>query len=176
MADMEDFIASDLNDNRYRMRSEQRVLDKYTEVNNDTHWRSLEAIDDFIRDQLADCQALTECFHEIAKAQVRLATIKQTLDTKTQHFISQEKKQVPVSRIKQARADLDLTEVGYYEANLCYNIMIINMSYMTIEQFKVEKRQSFLQILRTTCQTRIVQENEMHGFFKFVLNFYQQGF
>lgn len=55
MADMEDFIASELGDNRYRQRSEQRVLDKYAEVNNDTHWRSLEAIDDFIRDQLADC-------------------------------------------------------------------------------------------------------------------------
>ena len=55
MADMEDFIAADIGDNRYRMRSEQRVLDKYKEVNNDTHWRALEAIDDFIRDQLADC-------------------------------------------------------------------------------------------------------------------------
>lgn len=50
MADMEDFIASDLEDNRYRLRSEQRVLDKYAEVNNDTHWRALEAVDDFIRD------------------------------------------------------------------------------------------------------------------------------
>ena len=55
MADMEDFIATDLGDNRVRMRSEQRVLDKFSEVNNDTHWRALEAIDDFIRDQLADC-------------------------------------------------------------------------------------------------------------------------
>ena len=62
MANMEEFMTSDLNDNRYSMRSEQRVLDKYQEVNNDTHWRALEAIDDFIRDQLADCQALTECF------------------------------------------------------------------------------------------------------------------
>ena len=70
MADMEDFIAADLisantGDSRYRMRSEQRVLDKYAEVNNDTHWRALEAIDDFIRDQLSDCQSLIECFSEI---------------------------------------------------------------------------------------------------------------
>ena len=65
---MEEFIAADLNDNRYQLRSDQRVLDKFAEVNNDTHWRALEAIDDFVRDQLADCQALNECFHEIAKA------------------------------------------------------------------------------------------------------------
>ena len=151
LADMEDFIASDIGENRYKTRSEQKVLEKYKEVNNDTHWRALEEIDDFIRDQLADCQALTECFQEIVKAQVRLATVKQTLDSKTQHFISQEKKQVPVNKVKQARAELDLTEVSFYEANLCYNIMIINMAYVTIEQFKVEKRQSFLQILRTLC-------------------------
>lgn len=50
MADMEDFMANDISDNRYKMRSEQRVLDKYKEVNNDTHWRALEVIDDFIRD------------------------------------------------------------------------------------------------------------------------------
>ena len=55
MAAMEDFIAGDLGDNRYRMRSEQRVLDKFSEVNNDTHWRALEAVDDFVRDQLSDC-------------------------------------------------------------------------------------------------------------------------
>jgi len=81
-----------------------------------------------------------------------------------------------LAKVKQARAELDQTEVSYYEANLCYNIMIINMAYVTIEQFKQEKRQSFLQIMRTICQTRIVQENEMHGFFKFVLNFYDTDF
>ena len=68
MADMEDFISTELGDNRYLLMSEQRVLDKYAEVNNDTHWRALEAVDDFIRDQLADCQALQECFIEIMKA------------------------------------------------------------------------------------------------------------
>jgi len=55
------------------MRSEQRVLDKYAEVNNDTHWRALEAIDDFIRDQLADCQAISECFQEITKAYIKMS-------------------------------------------------------------------------------------------------------
>ena len=87
---------------------------------------------------------------------MRLAAVKQSLDTKTQHFISQEKKQVPLAKVKQARAELDQTEVTFYEANLCYNIMIINMAYVTIEQFKVDKRQSFLQIMRNVCQTRIV--------------------
>ena len=109
------------------------MLDKYAEVNNDTHWRALEAIDDFIRDQLADCQAITECFHEIYKAQIKLSSVKQSLDSKMQNFISQEKKQVPTSKVRQARAELDLTEVGFYEADLCYNIMIINMAYVTIE-------------------------------------------
>ena len=55
MGDIENFLAHEIGDNRYIMRSEQRVLDKFCEVNNDTHWRALEVIDDFIRDQLADC-------------------------------------------------------------------------------------------------------------------------
>ena len=50
MADIEDFIASDLGQAQFSMRAEQRVLEKYREVNNDTHWRALELIDDFIRD------------------------------------------------------------------------------------------------------------------------------
>ena len=52
MADMEDFMAAELEDDssRYKARSEQRVLEKYKEVNSDTHWRALEQIDDFIRD------------------------------------------------------------------------------------------------------------------------------
>ena len=50
MADIEEFIANDLGQAPFSMRAEQRVLDKYSEVNNDTHWRALEILDDFIRD------------------------------------------------------------------------------------------------------------------------------
>ena len=50
LADMEELISSELNINKYKMRAEQRVLDKYRELNNDAHWRVLETIDDFIRD------------------------------------------------------------------------------------------------------------------------------
>ena len=68
MADLEELIASDLNVNKYKMRAEQRVLDKYSELNNDTHWSALENIDDFIRDQLADCQSYFDVFSDISKA------------------------------------------------------------------------------------------------------------
>ena len=50
LADLEELLSSELNINKYKMRAEQRVLDKYRELNNDTHWRVLETIDDFIRD------------------------------------------------------------------------------------------------------------------------------
>ena len=117
------------------------MLDKYNEVNNDTHWRALEAIDDFIRDQLADCQALTECFDEIIKAQYKMSMAKHTLDDKTQSVITKEKKghQVAEKKMNKARAELDQTEIGFYEANLSYNLMIVGMAYGTIDQFKVEK-------------------------------------
>jgi hypothetical protein len=48
MADLEELLASDLGENTFR--SEQRVLEKYAEVNTDTHWKTLETLDDYIRD------------------------------------------------------------------------------------------------------------------------------
>ena len=68
MADLEEFIANDLMQSNFTMRAEQRVLDKYSEVNNDTHWRALEMIDDFIRDQLSDCQSFFDVFSDISRA------------------------------------------------------------------------------------------------------------
>ena len=76
MADLEEFIANDLMQSNFTMRAEQRVLDKYSEVNNDTHWRALEMIDDFIRDQLSDCQSFFDVFSEITRAHQKLLNIK----------------------------------------------------------------------------------------------------
>ena len=72
MADLEEFIANDLMQSNFTMRAEQRVLDKYSEVNNDTHWRALEMIDDFIRDQLSDCQSFFDVFSDISRAHQKL--------------------------------------------------------------------------------------------------------
>lgn len=51
--------------------------------------------------------------------------------------------------------------------------MIIHMAYSTIEQYKSDKRAQFDSFLRSISQQRIAQENELHAFFKFVLNFYK---
>jgi hypothetical protein len=65
MANLEDFMATDFNQGQYKLRSDQRILEKYTEVaNNDSHWRAFEITDDFIRDQLADSQSFLEVFSE----------------------------------------------------------------------------------------------------------------
>ena len=52
LADIEELISSEIPGGMTngKMRAEQRVLAKYKEVNNDTHWRLLESIDDFVRD------------------------------------------------------------------------------------------------------------------------------
>jgi hypothetical protein len=45
------------------MRAEARVLDKYEEImNNDVHWKVLEACDDYIRDQLTDYEVYLAVF------------------------------------------------------------------------------------------------------------------
>ena len=100
LADLEELIFSELNINKYKMRAEQRVLDKYRELDNDTDWRLLETIDDFIRDQLTDCQAFTEVSMEITKAQQKMVALKNTVDSKTEVFINMEKKQTNVNKVK----------------------------------------------------------------------------
>lgn len=50
LADLEELLTSEYHIDHYKMRAEQRVLDNYRELNNDTHWKVLETIDDFIRD------------------------------------------------------------------------------------------------------------------------------
>ena len=72
--------------------------------------------------------------------------------------------------------ELDQTEVGFHECNLLYNIMIINLAYVTIEEYKVDRVNHYKLLLRENAQNRIMQENELHGFFKFVLNFYKSDF
>lgn len=56
-------MATDLNITHYKLRSDQRVLEKYQEVAcNDSHWRTFETFDDFIIDQLSDCQSYFDVF------------------------------------------------------------------------------------------------------------------
>ena len=55
---------------------------------------------------------------------------------------------MPPQKAKNARQELDQTEVAYYEANLCYQIMIINLAYVSIEFYKSEKRKAYNELLR----------------------------
>ena len=44
----------------------------------------------------------------------------------------------------------------HYEANLAYNIMIINLAYETIPRFKAEQRGRFAHMLKQVCQSKVV--------------------
>jgi hypothetical protein len=65
-----------------------------------------------------------------------MVSLKNTVDIKTEAFINMEKKQANVYKVKNLKSDLEQFEVLYYEANLSYNIMLIHLSYDTIEKFK----------------------------------------
>jgi hypothetical protein len=43
------------------------------------------------------------------------------------------------------------------EANLTYNITIINLAYESIKEFRSERRTQFANMLKTVCQSKIVQ-------------------
>ena len=43
---------------------------------------------------------------------------------------------------------MEQAEVSYYEANLCYNIMIINLAYESVETYKSEKANEYQELLK----------------------------
>lgn len=79
----------------------------------------------------------------MVKAQQRVNAAKHALDDKTQNMQAKDRRarqgHLQQEKIDQAKAELDQTEIGFYEANLSYNLMVVNMAYSTINQFKVEK-------------------------------------
>ena len=54
--------------------------------------------------------------------------------------------------------------------------MIINMSYVEIEKYKVKKYKKYSKYLKEYSECKILSHNELHGFFKFILNFYRTDF
>lgn len=142
LSSVEDFIATDLNQTNYKLRSDQRVLEKYSEVTqSDSHWRTFETFDDFIIDQISDCQAYFDSFIDQEKLKAKCVSLKQVLDQKTEQYTQIEKRSVGVQRARQAKLENDQAEVAYMEANLTYNITIINCAYESIAAFRQERRQ-----------------------------------
>ena len=94
---LEDFLATDINQAQYKMRADQRVLEKYSEVTqNDSHWRTLETFDDFVIDQASDCTAYFDSFAEQEKLKQKCLQLKQVLDQKTEQYMQIEKRAVGV--------------------------------------------------------------------------------
>lgn len=173
LGQLEDFLAQDLNQSHYKLRAQQKVLDKYQEVAvNDSHWKSFETFDDFAIDQLADCQAYFDVFADQDRLKLKCQQLKQTLDARTETYTQIDKRQGGGQRARQAKQETDQAEVAFLEANLTHNISILNLAYQSIPQFRAEKRQQFAAVLKAVSQNRVVQQNELHGYFKFVLNFY----
>lgn len=66
LIDLEELLTSEMGS--AQMRAEQRALDKIHELNRDTHWRILEALDDVNRDLLTDGIVFNDVFNDITKA------------------------------------------------------------------------------------------------------------
>jgi hypothetical protein len=47
---------------------------------------------------------------------------------------------------------MEIADVQHYEANLLYNIMIVNLAYVSIDKFSEEKADGYLEALRLFSQ------------------------
>lgn len=63
----------------------------------------MEIVDDFIRDQLADCQSLHEMCVEIDKAKARATQLDKEYHIKSVNYTNVDRRQVGVKKTKQAK-------------------------------------------------------------------------
>jgi len=75
-------------------------------------------------------------------------------------------------KLKQAKADLDSVEREFRDVDMLYNIMIINMAHVEIDKYKLERQVKYAHMLSEHSQQKVVACNDMHGFFRFLRNFY----
>jgi hypothetical protein len=77
--------------------------------------------------------------------------LKATLDQRSESYAQLEQRKVGAQKTKQAKAELDQADIAHYEANLAYNITIINLVYESIPAFKTDRRIQFEKMLRMVC-------------------------
>ena len=73
---------------------------------------------------------------DIQKAANRQQQLKKELEMKSLHLTSLDKRAIGgAMRTKLAKENMELADVTHYEANLLYNIMIVNLAYVSIDKF-----------------------------------------
>lgn len=72
---------------------------------------------------------------EIDKAKANSVRLDKEYHAKSVQFTNVDKRLFGIKKSKQAKIELELSEVQHYEANLLYNIMIINWAYVAMEKF-----------------------------------------
>lgn len=111
----------------------------------------MELVDDFVRDQLADCSSYLSLFEDVRSAKNRCSRLKKAVDDKLEQFTTVERRQVGPARADQAKGELEIAELAFYEANLLYQIVIINLHYESIQYYKLEKHVAFLTLIKEVC-------------------------
>lgn len=55
---------------------------------------------------------------------------------------------------------------------MLYNIMIINMAHVEIDRYKIERQFKYSRMLSDYSQFKVLANNDLHGYYKFIKNFY----
>lgn len=65
-----------------------------------------------------------------------------------------------------------MLERDFRDVDMLYNIMIINMAHVEIDKYKIERQVKYSRMLNELAQTKVLANNDLHGFYKFIRNFY----
>lgn len=88
-------------------------------------------LDDFCREELADCESFNEAMREIKRLQLQRSEVKLKLDRQLES-VGLMMDRAKGGGFKSAKAELEQIEREFQDVDMLYNIMIINMAHVEI--------------------------------------------
>eukprot|EP00347_Sterkiella_histriomuscorum_P012391 403368756 len=160
MSELEEILACEDPNDGAMFRSQQKSCERFNDLNIEMHMSLLHNLDDFVRDELSDCESFNEAMREIKRLSLQRTEIKTKLD-RSLEAISLLDRKIQHNRYRIAKNELNMLDREFRDLDMLYNIIIINMAYVEIDKYKLDRQIKYVKALKDFAQINILSKNEV---------------
>eukprot|EP00347_Sterkiella_histriomuscorum_P013863 403363079 len=160
MSELEEVLACEDPNDGAMFRSQQKSCERFNDLNIEMHMSLLHNLDDFVRDELSDCESFNEAMREIKRLSLQRTEIKTKLD-RSLEAISLLDRKIQHNRYRIAKNELNMLDREFRDLDMLYNIIIINMAYVEIDKYKLDRQIKYVKALKDFAQINILSKNEV---------------
>eukprot|EP00347_Sterkiella_histriomuscorum_P017197 403350301 len=160
MSELEEVLACEDPNDGAMFRSQQKSCERFNDLNIEMHMSLLHNLDDFVRDELSDCESFNEAMREIKRLSLQRTEIKTKLD-RSLEAISLLDRKIQHNRYRIAKNELNMLDREFRDLDMLYNIIIINMAYVEIDKYKLDRQIKYVKALKDYAQINILSKNEV---------------